>query len=295
MARRMGATAIATGHTADDQLETLLMRLARGTGLAGLGSIAPATAPFVRPLLEATRLDVERDLRAAGIAWREDSSNAGRAYLRNRLRHDVVPALVAAIAGPGAPPEARARLARRVAATAADVRAGARLARRRAGAEHRRRTTVPVELAAGWARMDEPTRDFLRRHDPRMRLVSLLETSGWARLEVAVRHATLERWWAVATGGLHGGLTRRHRDTLDALLCGPRRRGQASLPQGWLAVLDRPRLRLFPCGLGSHTGRGPADGKLRRAAGNTATPAPAVPSPRPRTARRSSNPTVRSR
>jgi len=294
-ARRMGATAIATGHTADDQLETMLMRLARGTGLKGLGSIAPAAPPFVRPLLEATRLEVERDLRAAGIRWREDSTNASRAYLRNRLRHDVVPALVAAIAGAGASPEARARLARRAAATTADVRAGARLATRLAGAEHRRRTTVPVELTAGWGRTDEATREFLRRRSPDMRLVSLLETSGWARLETAVRHATLDRWWTIATGRLHGGLTRRHRDALDALLCGPRRRGQISLPDGWLAVLDRPRLRLFPSGLRPGTGQGPADGKLPRAAGRAATPAPVAPSPRPRAAGRTSKPSIRSR
>jgi tRNA(Ile)-lysidine synthase len=138
-AKRAGAVAIATAHTADDQLETVLMRLARGTGLAGLGGMRARHGAWIKPLLEATRLDAERDLRAAGLAWREDTSNASRAWLRNRVRLDVVPALVAAAHGAAAGPAARAALALRAAATAAEARAGARRAARahRAGAaEH---------------------------------------------------------------------------------------------------------------------------------------------------------------
>src|SRR5204863_2784994 len=102
-ARRVGARAIATAHTADDQLETLLMRLARGTGLRGLGAMAPRHGRWLKPLLLATRGDVERDLGRAGLDWREDGSNADGAHFLNRIRHGVIPALVTA-AGPQSRP-----------------------------------------------------------------------------------------------------------------------------------------------------------------------------------------------
>lgn len=92
-AARLGAGAIATGHTADDQAETLLLRLMRGAGLPGLSAIRPRNGIVVRPLLDARRAGVEEYLRAAGQAWREDGSNESRAIARNRVRHDVVPAL----------------------------------------------------------------------------------------------------------------------------------------------------------------------------------------------------------
>src|SRR5215831_4892350 len=74
--RNAGAVAIATAHTADDQLETLLMRLARGAGLTGMAGMRARHGVWLKPLLHATRADVERDLRRHGLAWREDASNA---------------------------------------------------------------------------------------------------------------------------------------------------------------------------------------------------------------------------
>jgi tRNA(Ile)-lysidine synthase len=65
-AKRVGAVAVATAHTADDQLETVLMRLLRGTGLLGLGGMSPRRGGWIKPMLEATRADVEADLRGAG-------------------------------------------------------------------------------------------------------------------------------------------------------------------------------------------------------------------------------------
>ncbi|HEY6196342.1 MAG TPA: tRNA lysidine(34) synthetase TilS, partial [Candidatus Eisenbacteria bacterium] len=100
-ARRWRATAIATAHTADDQLETLLLRLARGTGLTGAAGMRARHGAWLKPLLFATRADVERDLVGQRIAWREDASNAGAAYARNRVRHAVVPALLDALGTPG--------------------------------------------------------------------------------------------------------------------------------------------------------------------------------------------------
>src|SRR5262249_44864186 len=90
-ARRVGAQAIATAHTADDQLETLLMRVARGTGLGGIAGMRARHGVWLKPMLQATRADVERDLRQHGLSWRDDASNASPAFLRNRIRHAAVP------------------------------------------------------------------------------------------------------------------------------------------------------------------------------------------------------------
>ena len=86
---------VALGHTRSDQAETVLFRLLRGCGAAGLAGILPVTAEgFVRPLLEVDRTEVERYLRERGIAWREDSSNRDPAYARNRIRRQLLPSLV---------------------------------------------------------------------------------------------------------------------------------------------------------------------------------------------------------
>lgn len=96
-ARATGARAVATAHTADDNVETVLLRLARGTGLAGLCGIPRVASRnglrVVRPMLDATRGDVLRFLRARRAVWREDASNDDRAFLRNRVRHEILPLL----------------------------------------------------------------------------------------------------------------------------------------------------------------------------------------------------------
>lgn len=86
---------IATAHTADDNAETVLMHLVRGTGLRGLGGIAPVNGMLIRPMLDITRAEVLAFLEQYHIPYVEDSSNAGNAYLRNRLRHHVMPLLKA--------------------------------------------------------------------------------------------------------------------------------------------------------------------------------------------------------
>ncbi len=91
--RSLSATHIALGHTADDQAETLLMRLLRGGGPAGLSGIPAKRMPFIRPLLEVHRHSILAYLRAAGIPWVEDSSNMSRNYLRSRIRLDLMPTL----------------------------------------------------------------------------------------------------------------------------------------------------------------------------------------------------------
>lgn len=84
---------IATAHTADDNAETILMHLVRGTGLKGLGGIAPVNGNLIRPMLTITRSEVLAFLAEYSIPYVEDSSNSGDDFLRNRLRHHVMPLL----------------------------------------------------------------------------------------------------------------------------------------------------------------------------------------------------------
>ena len=84
---------IATAHTADDNAETVLMHLVRGTGLKGLGGIAPVRGNVLRPMLLINRQQVMDFLQEYSLPYVEDSSNATDAFLRNRLRHKVMPLL----------------------------------------------------------------------------------------------------------------------------------------------------------------------------------------------------------
>lgn len=84
---------IATAHTADDNAETVLLHLIRGTGLKGLGGIAPVRGKLIRPMLCITRQEVEDFLEEWCLPHIEDSSNAADAFLRNRIRHRVMPLL----------------------------------------------------------------------------------------------------------------------------------------------------------------------------------------------------------
>lgn len=84
---------IATAHTADDNAETVLMHLIRGTGLKGLGGISPIRGNIIRPMLTVTRQEVLAFLQEYCLDFVEDSSNGTDAFLRNRIRHHVMPLL----------------------------------------------------------------------------------------------------------------------------------------------------------------------------------------------------------
>jgi tRNA(Ile)-lysidine synthase len=84
---------ILTAHHADDNLETFLINLSRGTGLDGLTGIPEINGNIVRPLLKFSRDEIALYAKENQIKWREDSSNASTKYLRNKLRHEVIPVL----------------------------------------------------------------------------------------------------------------------------------------------------------------------------------------------------------
>ena len=116
-----GADAILLAHTRDDQAETVLLRLLRGSGSAGLAAMRGRAGAVLRPLLRVSRADVLDHLAAHGLEWREDPTNADPAILRNRVRHELIPYLEARFN-----PAVRDALARAasVLAAEADVLAG---------------------------------------------------------------------------------------------------------------------------------------------------------------------------
>jgi len=96
-AENIGAICVATAHTLDDQAETLLLKLCRGAGSAGLDGIADSTEihglKVIRPMLTASRRDVENFLKENNISWREDATNSDTQLKRNYIRHEILPLL----------------------------------------------------------------------------------------------------------------------------------------------------------------------------------------------------------
>ena len=126
---RLGAARIALGHTADDQAETVLMRLFDGAGVRGLAAIPPRRGRIIRPLIEQRRRDIERALRDAGVEWTEDPSNQDPKFLRNRVRHDVLPLLASTYDADVVPALVRAAALAREATDALDQLAARELER----------------------------------------------------------------------------------------------------------------------------------------------------------------------
>ena len=225
-ARRARARAIVTAHTADDQLETLLMRLGRGTGLRGLAGMRPAVATrdrasgtilWLKPLLGVTRAAIEADLLRAGQPWREDRSNRDPHYTRSRVRHEAVPALARALLPGLEPDRARALLARRATQAAAGARSGARALEDLAGRVLRRAGRIQPGVAT-------------------------LETRRLAALPGGLREAVLGRLWR-RIGPRSTGLTGRHLAALERLIDSTRGGGIIQLPGGWSAERDRDVIR----------------------------------------------------
>ncbi|HTR60098.1 MAG TPA: tRNA lysidine(34) synthetase TilS [Candidatus Binataceae bacterium] len=207
VAGESGADYIALAHHADDQAETVLMRLLRGAGVAGLAAMAE-TGPgrIIRPLLSLTRRDILDYLDASGATYVTDTSNASTAILRNRIRHDLLPSLDRDYA-PG--------VSQRLAALAQEMQAVDSFLARAAAREL-------ASIALPGEELDISRFSAL---DPALRVPLL-------RLHLAGRLGSLRR------------LTREHLSALvDLCLEGPAN-GEVSLPGRWRAVREYDRLRL---------------------------------------------------
>ena len=141
LAQAEGASAIATGHTADDVAETVLMNLARGAGLRGLSGISPVRGRVVRPLIRHRRWEVLQYLERLNHPYRTDRSNLSPKYARNRIRLEVLPVLEELYPGAGA------NIARGADLLREDLEVLEGFA---AGTVHRRGTEVVVPLDELW-------------------------------------------------------------------------------------------------------------------------------------------------
>lgn len=196
---------IATAHTADDHLETVLFHLARGAGTRGLAGIPPVRGQVVRPLIDVGRAQVEAYLAENGQGYVTDSTNADDAYTRNRIRHTVVPAL-------------------------RDMLPGAAQAARRSG-----------ELL----RQDEDCLDGLARDclAQAARDDGAWDTAPLRRAHPAVRSRALRR--LLAQGGMPlRDVTVQHIAALDALLDNESPSARADLPHAFAACREYGALRL---------------------------------------------------
>ncbi|MFB3816588.1 MAG: tRNA lysidine(34) synthetase TilS [Candidatus Methylomirabilales bacterium] len=199
---------ILTAHTEDDQAETLLLHLLRGTGPVGLTGIPAARGPVLRPLLSVSRAEVEAYARARAIAFRRDASNRSEAYLRNRVRRRLLPRLCR---------EYNPRLTESLAGLAALLREDEAALAVQAAALMRQAVFQDgdtTRVAAGVLRQAPP----------------------------ALRRRVLAEAFRRAAGG-RPGLTRRHLEALLRLLEGG---GRVLLPGGCAASRVGDELRLGP-------------------------------------------------
>lgn len=202
IARDLGATAIATGHTRDDQAETVLLHLTRGAGLAGLAGMRPERDGIVHPLLTIGRSDTVAVCEAAGITPREDPTNRSLRFARNRIRHRVLPELAKLN------PEVTTAIARLADAAAAVARATA---------DHAESTLDAAEIDDDLAIDRLPT-----QNDARADALAL----WWARRtgqRLGARHRSALSGLAAATNGsrsldLPGGRALREYATLRILV-----------------------------------------------------------------------------
>jgi tRNA(Ile)-lysidine synthase len=237
VARRTGAMAIATAHTADDQLETLLLRLMRGSGLAGLGGIRPRRAGWIRPLLAAPRADVEADLRRAGQAWREDLSNQDRRYARSRVRHEVIPAMLRAM-DPGA--------AGRIQGSTSDVPNHADPAFRHRAGLALRVAAATRELRGAWDLVARRSARALARVETAHGQEFALDSRRLGSYPVTIQRMVLRLLWQ-RPGHAEHDLTERHLNALQSLVATSRGGSRVDLPNGWRAERDRGMI-VIRCG-----------------------------------------------
>ncbi|MBP1684478.1 MAG: tRNA(Ile)-lysidine synthetase [Deltaproteobacteria bacterium] len=196
---------IATGHTRDDQAETVLMRLLRGSGADGLTAIhAVRDGGIIRPLLESARAAVLEYVRAQGLPFCEDSSNRDRRFLRNRIRHEILPVLQAL--NPAA--------VRNLAAAAQGV---------------------TDELT--WLRAQDE-----RHLVAAVAADGALAVAAVRGADAAVRTRLVRAWLRRLHGDL-AGLHRAHFEAVVDLACGQRPNGRVRLPRGEWVVREYEQMR----------------------------------------------------
>ena len=213
LAAELGAAHVATAHTADDQAETVLLRLFRGSGPEGLGGIAETSADgfFVRPLLRATRAQVLSHAHRHALAWCEDPSNADGRYARSRLRHGWLPGLAR---------EFNPALLRAI----GDL------------AEAQRRET---EWTAGWVE-SEARRRFALQSDGSLRV----DASGWEAWATPDALARRLARIALHRMGASRDVSRAHLDRIVRFWRSGRSGGAIELPGSLVLSRDRQGFRL---------------------------------------------------
>lgn len=212
IAEALGADGIATAHHADDQAETLLLRLLRGTGPDGLAGI-PERSPdgrILRPLLFVPRDEIRAYAAREGLSWREDASNASDRYARNRLRRDWLPGLAR---------EFNPRLLRAIGDLAEAQARDSEWIAERVETEASRRFSVE----GTWLRID--AKDFL------------------ALPEALTRRVLRE---ALTRCGAGRHTSRVHLDRMRYFLCNARPASRIELPGGLLLVRDAQGFRIGP-------------------------------------------------
>ncbi len=219
IADRQRCTKIATGHTLDDQAETVLMRLLRGTGWDGLRGIRPIHSNrIIRPLIHCSRLQVLGFLRSCGLPFCEDSSNADRRFLRNRIRHEVIPVLRAIN------PKVVAHLA-----AAAEIIGG------ESGLlEERARAALDAGVSA----------------DGALACAALIDAPAELRGRIV-------RSWLCAQRGSLRRLTAAHVEAIGRLAFATRPNGRIDLPAGLAVVREYSRLRLCESAMRAETAARP--------------------------------------
>lgn len=207
---------IAVAHHRDDQAETVLLQLSRGSGLKGAAGMPPVRDRVIRPLLSVSRQEITDYLRERGISWVTDSTNLSGDYTRNRIRNQVIPLLSEAVNSRASDHLAQAAELLREADSFLEEEAGKLLE-----LLERDRDTGEVPGAPGTLNTE-----ILKERHP------------------ALRKYCLRRW---AAGLLPEGaeLTFAHLEGLDGLVTGGTGR-QQSLPGGFAAEVDRGKLILIP-------------------------------------------------
>ncbi len=225
IAHGLSISYIATGHTRDDQAETVLLRIIRGTGLDGLAGIPNSRAldrdtTVIRPLLELTRAEIRTYLKERNLSWCDDPSNADNRYQRVRVRHEILPVMDSMHSG----------VADRIAALASEV--GAVSEYLETDLQNSEKLFCNLNLASG-IKVDYHT-------------LSLLPRGIWSRIiRIALRRVR---------GDLQC-IERNHIDPIEGLIAAKKSTDELPLPGNVFACLDRGSLLVFPGVLPAKSGR----------------------------------------